>query len=268
MRSMCMHSSAVLEMDYSSYCLPTLDLACRRSRRALADPMIDGTARANLRGSKIRCACSSPLPASLTPSLFLSCPVCSVSIEWELCKLLCSGDTNGPLVIEGRQPAVMEQFVRRMLGRVRTDQSMQNATVIGTSAAGSWLTLLCCLFLPPSAHLQPCTFRLRLSCSIPEQALRFIEREVGPEVAARIAPLFPHPSPSLRSLSQLSPLLARVPDSILPTQARERIACMFADNDSRDEDDARRYRELYGADPLLNHQVSRCHANTADRAAA
>ena len=79
--------------------------------------MIDGTTRANLRSrfQPLR------LSSSLTP--LLPCPVCSVSIEWELCKLLCSGDANGPLVIEGRQPAVMEQFVRRVLGRVRTKQN-------------------------------------------------------------------------------------------------------------------------------------------------
>jgi hypothetical protein len=181
----------------------------------------------------------------------------TVGIEFELCKLILSGGTSGPLVVEGRQPGVMEAYCRSRLGR-------------GAS------------------------FNLRLTCSVREQALRFIEREVREADAAHprtqwassASPAFRSgmcglhqaacvavfPSVLLVILRQSGLEMLALASGALPSHLRqlrdaapflrtivhpdvERICALFDDNDGRDEDDRRRFSALYGADPILDYRV-------------
>ena len=64
-----------------------------------------------------------------------------VNIEYLLCKRIGEGIEKGPLVVEGRQPAVMATYMKQF-------------------------------------HQKPNIVRVFLSCSFRDQALRFIKREV------------------------------------------------------------------------------------------
>lgn len=189
----------------------------------------------------------------------LMCFVClmcllflSVGIEYSLCELICVGDPNGPLVIEGRQPAVMENFLRTRLNKVsaRRDNTCEGRTRIAAEH-GIHFSLSSPYpspsLAPVPSRLQRATFRLRLTCTVREQASRFIEREYGTEM---VASLLPHLSSDATRLSELTPGLQRL--------ARPELAKLlraFDDNDSRDEDDRRRFNALYGTSEFLDHRV-------------
>jgi hypothetical protein len=146
--------------------------------------------------------------------------LCAVGIEFELCKLILTGSRTGALEIEGRQPVVMENFLRARFGR--------GAAV-----------------------------RLRLTCSVREQALRFIEREAGPEVLAYARTHLP---PSLNSLRAALPYLPV--DSSNAGLAR--LAALFADNDQRDEDDRARFQALYGRSRVLDYRTPQLYDAVID----
>ena len=67
------------------------------------------------------------LLSGMCNSLFLNS---SVGIEYSLCELICSGDPSKPLVIEGRQPVVIENFLRTKIGKVREEinQAQQHSS--------------------------------------------------------------------------------------------------------------------------------------------
>jgi len=139
-------------------------------------------------------------------------PAIDVGIEFSLCQLILRGNADGhPLVIEGRQPVVMENFLRARFGR--------GAAV-----------------------------RLRLTCSVREQAMRFIEREAGPEVLAFAQKALPASLPSLRAA------LPFLPAEHKSNPGLARLSVMFADNDQRDEDDRARYVALYGDHKILDYR--------------
>lgn len=139
----------------------------------------------------------------------LSDPSIDVGIEYNLCQLICTGDAAMPLVIEGRQPAVMEGFLRSCLDR-------------------------------------KATFRLRLTCTAEQQAARFIEREYGVDVLRAVTPYL---SANATRLSDLTPGLQQVPRAEMAAIIRA-----FEDNDSRDEDDRKRFEALYSANEYLDHR--------------
>jgi hypothetical protein len=92
---------------------------------------------------------------------------------------------------------------------------------------------------------QGASVRLRLSCSVREQALRFIERETDAAMLSLAREALP---PHLSSLRAALPFLRP-----LSHPQVSRISALFEDNDTRDEDDSRRYAELYGTAPELSH---------------
>lgn len=74
----------------------------------------------------------------------LSDPSIDISIDYSLCSAICKGEDRKVLILEGRQPSVMATFMNLKCKKERI-------------------------------------IRIYLYCSPLEQALRFMEREVGPE---------------------------------------------------------------------------------------
>ena len=127
-----------------------------------------------------------------------------VEIDYKTCEMI-SGkkiDTNIG-VIEGRQPAYMGSFM----------QELGKRNLV----------------------------RIYFQCSIREQALRFLRREIG-EVAYQKG-LAKVPDVNYRTLKSLQDEIynLELPDS-------NEVIQKFIDNQSRDEDDRDRYSSLYGFD--------------------
>jgi len=166
----------------------------------------------------------------------LSDPSIDVGLEYRMCCILLSGEVHSgmdstspmnhdgqmtsssspasspPLVLEGRQPGVMAHYCANRFNR------------------------------GPS-------FSLRLTCSIREQALRFIERQGGREMMTLAEKELPLKLSSLRAASdRLESGLAKRYPQLIP------LCQLFRDNDARDDDDRRRYVELYGQHPLLDYR--------------
>jgi len=132
--------------------------------------------------------------------LALDDPGIDVGIDYELCSMVAQGCEEGPLVIEGRQPAVMATYMK-LLGK------------------------------------ESC-FRLYLTCSFREQALRFLEREIG-AVEFQLA-CQSLPQRNYTSLAEVSEELAK-----LNIPGLDKILKVFVDNQCRDTDDKQRYQALY-----------------------
>ena len=117
-------------------------------------------------------------------------------------------------IIEGRQPAVMARFVSTLCPRP--------------------------------------VIALYLHCSIKEQALRFIERECGPEIAQVFSAAqqnrhyanMSEVCQDLRELMKVHPELHRV----------SAVCDILEDTTSRDADDRTRFRALYGEDTALDNR--------------
>ena len=127
-----------------------------------------------------------------------------VEIDYKTCQVITGSDIDTSLgVVEGRQPAYMGSFMA----------SLGKKNLI----------------------------RLYLQCSIREQALRFLRREVG-EVAY-LAGKEQIPEKDYKNLESLNTAIEN-----LDIGQREEAMSEFIENQSRDEDDRHRYSGLYGFD--------------------
>jgi hypothetical protein len=82
---------------------------------------------------------------------------------------------------------------------------------------------------------------LYLQCSPYERALRYLEREVSPEAGAEAELELPkHPYTSLQAVATEM--------AHLDIQGIKAVTATFLGNANRDEDDASRYKALYGFD--------------------
>jgi cytidylate kinase len=127
-----------------------------------------------------------------------------VEIDYKTCQMISGSNTNSNLgVIEGRQPAYMGSFMAN-LGKKNI-------------------------------------VRLYFQCSILEQALRFLRREIGEEfyqIGRKAIPKKDYETlESLRDEIQL-----------LDINDKQKAIDDFIENQNRDEDDRHRYSELYGFD--------------------
>jgi cytidylate kinase len=170
-------------------------------------------------------------------------------IDYTLASLTASGSCSGvPLILEGRQPAVIASYCRSRLNKSNL-------------------------------------IRLYLTCSLRQQALRFIEREAGLHQAQQADQLLPHhpfsslndlvpyiqqfvspPCPTLDSSLPHSLVLTSCCDVVqsLPEEMRERVCAAFVDNCQRDEDDRRRYAQLYGEAKELDYRDQRLYDAIVD----
>ena len=127
-----------------------------------------------------------------------------VEIDYKTCQVITGAEIDTNLgVVEGRQPAYMGSFMAS-LGK---------------------------------EHL----VRLYLRCSIREQALRFLRREVGE--LAYLAGKSQIPEKDYKNLESLNNEIEN-----LEIEERDEIMADFIENQSRDEDDRHRYSGLYGFD--------------------
>jgi len=127
-----------------------------------------------------------------------------VEIDYKTCQVITGSDIDTSLgVVEGRQPAYMGSFMA----------SLGKKNLI----------------------------RLYLQCSIREQALRFLRREVGEE--AYLAGKEQIPEKDYKNLESLNTAIEN-----LDIGQREEAMSEFIENQSRDEDDRHRYSGLYGFD--------------------
>ncbi len=122
------------------------------------------------------------------------------------------------LVLEGRQPAVMATFCRDNV---------------------------------PTLPVMP--FRVFLTCSAREQALRYVGREISAQAHDALVPLLPADVDFASLEDVLRHLAAHPSGGDLPE--RDRIFASFADNMRRDDDDRARFDALYGA---------QCHYRNTD----
>ena len=140
------------------------------SRRAGADPSIDGQQTA----MRTPPPADADLYAAAFSSPPASAPLSSADIDYALATLAASGLTDGkPLVMEGRQTAVMGSYVRSTLHK-------------------------------------PSIRRFYLHCSVHQQMLRFIEREAGGlQLAQEVQRLLP-PNSEYTTMAEYSPLVQRL----------------------------------------------------------
>ena len=127
-----------------------------------------------------------------------------VEIDYKTCQVITGVNMNTELgVVEGRQPAYMGSFMA----------SLGKENII----------------------------RLYLQCSIREQALRFLRREVGED--AYLAGKEQIPEKDYKNLESLNTAIEN-----LDIGQREEAMSEFMENQNRDEDDRHRYSGLYGFD--------------------
>ena len=127
-----------------------------------------------------------------------------VEIDYKTCQVITGADIDSNLgVVEGRQPAYMGSFMAS-LGKINL-------------------------------------VRVYLQCSIREQALRFLRREVGEE--AYLAGKTQIPEKNYKNLESLNTEIER-----LDISQSDNLMSEFIENQSRDEDDRHRYSGLYGFD--------------------
>ena len=127
-----------------------------------------------------------------------------VEIDYKTCQMISGSNTNSSLgVIEGRQPAYMGSFMAN-LGKKNI-------------------------------------VRLYFQCSILEQALRFLRREIGEEFYQIGRKAIPK-----RDYETLESLRDEI--QLLNINDKQKAIDDFIENQNRDEDDRHRYSELYGFD--------------------
>tara|TARA_Y100001970_G_scaffold235179_1_gene294001 strand:- start:3362 stop:4126 length:765 start_codon:yes stop_codon:yes gene_type:complete len=127
-----------------------------------------------------------------------------VEIDYKTCEMISGNSIDTNLgVIEGRQPAYMGSFM----------QELGKRNLV----------------------------RIYFQCSIREQALRFLRREIG-ELAYQKG-LANVPDIDYRTLKSLQDEIYN-----LELQDSNEVIQKFVDNQSRDEDDRERYSSLYGFD--------------------
>ena len=127
-----------------------------------------------------------------------------VEIDYKTCQVITGADIDSSLgVVEGRQPAYMGSFMA----------SLGKKNLI----------------------------RLYLQCSIREQALRFLRREVSED--AYLVGKEQIPEKDYKNLESLNAVI-----ETLDLVQGEEVMSEFVENQSRDEDDRHRYSGLYGFD--------------------
>ena len=116
------------------------------------------------------------------------------------------------MVCEGRQPAVMAAFCKTLF------------------------------------PIDP--FCVYLTCSVREQALRYVNRECGPDALAAVegvlGPEGAGGDEEYTSLADVLDVFRRAP-SLALLEGMDRVIAGFEDNMSRDADDKARFDKLYGA---------------------
>jgi cytidylate kinase len=142
----------------------------------------------------------------------LNSPEIDVNIEFELCRVI-SGNSEHNTIAESRNAAVMGTFCKKILGKTNI-------------------------------------IRVYLTCSVVEQAIRFIQREISPETAEIVAKeLHKHAEGKFSSLTQIGKVL-----ELLNLPGLGGIIQQFYDNDNRDNDDRQRFIKLYGKAPELDYR--------------
>ena len=130
----------------------------------------------------------------------------SVSIEYSLASLIAHGlpSSSGPLVIEGRQPAVVARYVRDRLGKV----TLHHITAQSCPASVYPVPFMAHgLSLAASCEQSECA-SVYVTCSVREQALRFIEREAGKQYAEEANASIPQRT--FTSLSEVEPFVKQL----------------------------------------------------------
>lgn len=153
------------------------------------------------------------IPVAELSRVALDNPAIDVGIEYKLAELIATGISSavGPLFIEGRQAGVMATYARTRLNKTN------------------------CI-------------RLYLGCTIREQGLRFLEREVSVDVFREASTrLGPGPYQSLQHVADAIAILQ------LKGLTRDNLA-KFVANQHRDDDDRRRYNELYAFGDTLDYR--------------
>ena len=132
-----------------------------------------------------------------------------LGVDMEMCRKICEGNLDGsPLIAQGRLPAVLATASQEFLGKPKG-----------------------------SIH------RIYLKCSILEQTLRFMSREVGEEEYEMAKSAFQ--GVEFETLSEASEAVVSLP---LQESSKDRILHEFQANQCRDDDDRERFAELYGAE--------------------
>jgi len=127
-----------------------------------------------------------------------------VEIDYKTCEMIAGHQISSNLgVIEGRQPAYMGSFM----------VSLGKRDIV----------------------------RLYFQCSIREQALRFLRREVGEE--AYVLGKLNIPDKDYDNLEDLNSEI-----KLLKLNGGNQVMDQFSENQNRDQDDRSRYSELYGFD--------------------
>ena len=132
-----------------------------------------------------------------------------LGVDMEMCRKICEGNSDGsPLIAQGRLPAVLATASQEFLGKPRDS-----------------------------------IFRIYLKCSILEQTLRFMSREVGEEEYEIARNAFQ--GIEFETLSEASEAVVSLP---LQDSSKDRILHEFQTNQRRDDDDRERFAELYGTE--------------------
>jgi cytidylate kinase len=173
----------------------------------------------------------------------LTNPSIDVNIEYSMLKLICQGNSEHSIlsssqslftIIEGRQPAVMATYAQRRLGKKN------------------------CI-------------RVYLRCSVKEQAIRFLDREIPElkhnsafkEALSNYFTLTEQAFPSglFNDLGQVAEAMEKflsdpaVSSSFqLPMDQFKRICQQFRDNCDRDQADLKRFFHLYGHSQLMDYR--------------
>lgn len=128
-------------------------------------------------------------------------------VDRDVCRKICEGSDDGNvLIVQGRLPAALATMAMDDLGKS-----------------------------PRRVH------RIYLKCSIVEQTLRFLSREIGDEEHALARD-------ALRGATLTTPREAAdaVANLALPARAKNSVLRQFTSNQSRDDDDRHRFTALYG----------------------
>ena len=168
------------------------------SRSAMNNPQIDGTyTHTHQPVSHTVRSTHSTRPSNVV----LLAPV---AIEYSLACLIAGGlsSSTGPLVLEGRQPAVMARYVRDRLGKVSSSTIHYPRCTRITVILAKLTSVACC-----DCEQSECK-SVYVTCSVREQALRFIEREAGKRYAVEAGASIPQRH--FASLSEVEPYVKQL----------------------------------------------------------
>jgi cytidylate kinase len=146
-------------------------------------------------------------------------PDVDVRIDYELSRMVAQGEPEPAtlLILEGRQPAVMLKYVKA-----------SNEERIQPAEKG---------------------FSIYLACNVREQAIRFINREIGHEQAALVDAKL-----SAGPFTHVEDVLVELEATLADMEGILEIVAKLRDVANRDADDSKRYAEVYGDSKFLNYR--------------